>query len=82
MFDRKIKDSTMNKPMMFEYSINILKNVSFDSALFSKELEKAMRTLLPYDVEQLIKWVNDFLIENPKLKAELDREIIEELACE
>ncbi len=73
----------MNKRMMLEYTTHVLKNVSFDSALFFKELEKAMHTLLPYDLEQLMIWVNEFLSEQPNLKAELsllDSEIIEELA--
>ncbi len=69
--------------MMLEYTTLVLKNVSFDSALFSKELEKAMHVLLPYDLEQLMIWVNEFLKEQPNLRAELallDSEIIEELA--
>ncbi|MEK6494029.1 hypothetical protein [Myroides odoratimimus] len=73
----------MNKRMMFEYTTHVLKNVSFDSALFSKELEKAMHTLLPYDLGQLMIWVNEFLKGQPNLRAELallNSEIIEELA--
>ncbi|APA93997.1 hypothetical protein HX057_08000 [Myroides odoratimimus] len=73
----------MNKRMMLEYTTLVLKNVSFDSVLFSKELEKAVKTLLPYDLGQLMIWVNEFLKEQPNLRAELallDSEIIEELA--
>ncbi|EPH13749.1 hypothetical protein [Myroides odoratimimus] len=73
----------MNKRMMLEYTTLVLKNVSFDSVLFSKELEKAVQTLLPYDLGQLMIWVNEFLKEQPNLRAELallDSEIIEELA--
>lgn len=80
MLAEKEKKVVMNKRMMFEHNIHVLKNVSFDSALFSKELVKAMHTLLPYDVEQLVNWVNEFLKDKPQLKADLsllDQEILE-----
>ena len=38
---------------MFEYTKTILKKVSFNSDLFCKELEKALKRLLPYEVEEL-----------------------------
>jgi hypothetical protein len=80
LFIEKEKKVVMNKRMMFEHNIHVLKNVSFDSVLFCKELNKAMHTLLPYDVEQLINWVNEFLIDKPELKADLsllNEEILE-----
>lgn len=79
MFVEKEKIVAMNKRMMFEHNIHVLRNVSFDSVLFSKELDKAIHTLLPYDVERLVNWVNEFLEDKPQLKAELDKEIFEEL---
>ncbi|MEE1898466.1 hypothetical protein GN157_04820 [Flavobacterium rakeshii] len=54
---------------MFAYTKTILENVSFDPKLFCKEVEKAIKLLLPYEVEQLVDWLNNFTTEKPELKA-------------
>lgn len=54
--------------MMFDYTKSILERVSFDPSLFCKELEKAIKTLLPYEMEQLQEWLLSFTIEKPELK--------------
>jgi hypothetical protein len=54
--------------MMFDYTKSILERVSFDPVLFYKELEKAIRTLLPYEMEQLQEWLLNFIVEKPELK--------------
>ena len=54
--------------IMFDYTKSILERVSFDPILFCKELEKAIRTLLPYEMEQLREWLLKFTIEKPELK--------------
>ena len=53
---------------MYEYTKSILERVSFDPLLFCKELEKAIKTLLPYELEQLREWLLSFTIERPELK--------------
>lgn len=53
---------------MFAYSKTILERVSFDPLLFCKELEKALKLLLPYEVEQLTEWLLSFTNEKPELK--------------
>ena len=53
---------------MFNYSKRILETVSFDANLFFKELEKAIKVLLPYEVEQLAIWLLRFVKEKPELK--------------
>jgi DNA replication protein DnaD len=58
----------MTRPM-FSYTQKILESVSFDPILFCKEVEKAIKILLPYEIEQLIEWLNNFTIEKPELKA-------------
>ncbi|WP_159800277.1 hypothetical protein [Flavobacterium sp. MK4S-17] len=58
----------MPRPM-FSYTKRILESVSFDTNLFCKELEKAIKILLPYEVEQLIDWLNNYITEKPELKA-------------
>ncbi|WP_130734671.1 hypothetical protein [Flavobacterium sp. J27] len=53
---------------MFSYSKAILERVSFDPKLFCKELEKAIKILLPYEVDQLRDWLLKFTEEKPELK--------------
>ena len=55
--------------IMFEYTKSVLERVSFDVVLFSKGLEKAIRTLLPFELEQLKEWLSDLIIEKPELKS-------------
>tara|TARA_B100000989_G_scaffold228958_1_gene175880 strand:+ start:319 stop:528 length:210 start_codon:yes stop_codon:yes gene_type:complete len=47
------------------YSISILKKVSFDPYLFKKELKKAYYLMSPQDKLGLEKWVKDF-VQNKK----------------
>jgi hypothetical protein len=54
--------------IMFDYTKSILERVSFDPILFCKELEKAIKSLLPYEMEQLREWLFNFIIEKPELK--------------
>lgn len=54
--------------VMFDYTKSVLERVSFDPALFCKELEKAIKALLPYELEQLREWLLTFTIEKPELK--------------
>lgn len=52
---------------MFEYTKTILKKVSFNADLFCKELDKALKHLLPYEVEELIIWLKQFTANKPEL---------------
>ncbi|WP_396186554.1 hypothetical protein [Flavobacterium sp.] len=54
--------------VMFDYTKSVLERVSFDPILFCKELEKAIKALLPYEMEMLKEWLLDFIIEKPELK--------------
>ena len=56
------------KNTMLTYTKNILETVSFDSQLFCKELEKALKILLPYEIEQLTEWLLTYTIEKPELR--------------
>jgi len=56
----------MTRPM-FAYTKRILESVSFDPKLFCKELEKALKSLLPYEVEQLKEWLLNYIKEKPEL---------------
>ena len=54
---------------MLDYTKSILERVSFDPTLFYKELQKAIKTLLPYEMEQLKEWLFRFTRERPELKS-------------
>jgi hypothetical protein len=54
--------------MIYDYTKSVLERVSFDPVLFCKELRKAIKNLLPYEIEQLRKWLNSFTTEKPELQ--------------
>ncbi|XLS27773.1 hypothetical protein ACJD0Z_11265 [Flavobacteriaceae bacterium M23B6Z8] len=56
----------MARPM-YEYTRVILQKVSFDPVLFCKELEKAVKLLLPYEIEELREWLENFTRDRPDL---------------
>lgn len=53
--------------IMFTYTKKVLESVSFDPLLFYKELEKAIKILLPYEIEELREWLVSFVKEKPEL---------------
>ena len=53
---------------MFSYTKSILERVSFDPKLFCKELEKAIKLLLPYEIDQLRDWLLNYTKEKPELR--------------
>ena len=55
--------------VIYNYTKELLERVSFDPQLFIKELKKANRNLLPYEIEQLNRWLYYFANEKPELKA-------------
>jgi len=56
---------------MLEYTKTVLQKVSFDAKLFSKELQKALSRLLPYEIEELKRWLQSFIIDKPELRMSL-----------
>ena len=54
--------------MIYNYTKTVLERVSFDAKLFCKELEKALKMLLPYEIEQLTEWLLNFTMEKPELR--------------
>jgi len=56
---------------MLEYSKTVLKKVSFDSKLFLKELKKAVLLLLPDEIEELKRWLQQFTTDKPELQQSL-----------
>ena len=56
---------------MFEYSKTVLKKVSFSSDLFCNELEKALKRLLPHEINELTIWLRQFTSNKPELHSYL-----------
>ena len=54
--------------MIYDYTKSILEKVSFDVRLFTRELRKALNKLLPYEIENLKKWLIYFTNDKPDLK--------------
>lgn len=52
---------------MYEYTKTVLKKVSFNTDLFSRELEKALNRLLPYEINELTIWLKEFTANKPDL---------------
>ena len=56
----------MPRPI-YDYTKTILQKVSFDTSLFCRELEKAVKMLLPHELEDLQLWVLQLTEEKPEL---------------
>lgn len=56
---------------MLDYYKTVLQKVSFDVKLFSKELKKAIKRLLPHEIEELKYWLRLFLTDKPELQPSL-----------
>ena len=54
---------------MYEYTKTVLKKVSFSSDLFYKELEKALKRLLPHEIKELRIWLREYTHNRPDLYA-------------
>ncbi len=52
---------------ILDYTKTVLKKVSFDVELFSKELKKAVKRLLPFEIEELRIWLLQFTVNRPEL---------------
>jgi len=54
--------------MIYDYTKNVLERASFDPKLFIKELKKALKVLLPYEIDMLRRWLDFFTSQKPELK--------------
>ena len=52
---------------IYNYTIEVLKKVSFNPKLFNKELANASKILLPYEYNELMIWVKNYTFQNPHL---------------
>jgi len=52
---------------MYEYTKTVLNKVSFDATLFCKEVQKAVRRLLPHELEDLKIFIQSLINQNPEL---------------
>jgi len=53
---------------MLDYAKTILEKVSFDVKLFKKEFDKAVKVLMPEEVNELICWIKNHFEGQPVLK--------------
>ncbi len=60
----------MARPM-FNYTKVILRKVSFDVKLFTKEVKKAAKHLLPHEIEELKEFIKSLFAVNPELRVAL-----------
>ncbi len=56
---------------MYDYTKTILSKVSFDTALFCKEVQKAVKRLLPHEIEDLKVFIQSLINHNPDLHKSL-----------
>ena len=56
---------------MLEYTKTVLQKVSFDAKLFAKEVKKAVKRLLPEEIEELKIWLRQFITDKPELQQSL-----------
>jgi len=52
---------------MFDYTLTILNKVSFDANLFCREVQKALKRLLPFEIEELKIYITSLVHKNPNL---------------
>jgi len=55
--------------VFLDYTKTILTKVSFDKELFQAELTKALKHLLPYEVYELIVWMQESFKDKPQLQS-------------
>lgn len=54
--------------MIYEYTKSTLEKVSVDPVKFKRELNKASKVLLDYEMESLCKWLNFYTKKKSALK--------------
>lgn len=52
---------------IYEYTKTVLVKVSFSPDLFCKELKKAIKMLLPHEVNELMIWLRQYVNNKPEL---------------
>jgi len=56
----------------YYYTKSVLETVSEDPVKFKKELLKATRSLMPYEIEHLSRWLISYTTNKPELKKYID----------
>jgi len=56
----------------YYYTKSVLETVSANPVQFKKELLKATRNLMPYEIEHLSKWLTTYTTNKPELKKFID----------
>jgi hypothetical protein len=56
---------------MLDYTKRVLEKVSFNLSLFKREIKKALKSLLPYEVDELIIWLRSYIKQHPRISPAL-----------
>ncbi len=56
---------------MYDYTLSILEKVSFDVNLFTTEVKKALKYLLPHEIEDLKIYILKIVEQKPQLAPSL-----------
>lgn len=54
--------------MIYDYTKSELESVSVEPNLFKRKLKKAVKSLLPHEIDHLHKWLSFFTINKPDLQ--------------
>nr|WP_269222361.1 MULTISPECIES: hypothetical protein [Flavobacterium] len=54
--------------MIYDYTKMVLERVSLDPKLFAKEIKIAAKNLLPFELENLKKWLFFYTKDKPELR--------------
>ena len=54
------------------YTLSVLQKVSFNSELFTKEVRKAAKYLLPNELVELYNWLKTYTTDKPELQPALN----------
>ncbi len=58
----------------YYYAKVVLQTASENPLQFKKELQQAKETLLPLEIDHLIKWLNSYIANKPDLKKYIEEE--------
>ncbi len=61
---------------MLNYTLDLLEKVSFDASLFSKEVQKAFKTLQPHEILELKIFLQNLIQKKPQLEAYVNSYVI------
>ena len=62
----------------YYYTKVVLQTASENPLQFKKELQQAKKSLLPFEIDHLTKWLDSYITNKPELKKFIEKE---QMAC-